>query len=101
MNDSTAIKPISAQDSDDLADPAELLCRLWKDGKMPVLDDFLARIGPLKPEQLVEVLHVDQRERWQGGEPIFAESYLKRYPSVGENVETALDLVYSEFRFRA
>ena len=100
MNDLTSTAPIPVKQSDDLVDPAEQLCRLWKDGKRPELDDFLSRVGPLKPEQLVEVLHVDQRERWQAGEPIPAETYLQKFPAVGENVETALDLIYSEFRFR-
>jgi serine/threonine-protein kinase len=65
------------------------------------LEDFLSRIGPLGLEQLVEVLHIDQRERWRAGETILAETYLQSYPSVAENMETALDLIYSEFRFRA
>src|SRR5262249_44766955 len=100
MKDSSSIKPILAEDFEDLADPAEQLCRLWNDGKRPELDDFLAQIGPLKPEELVDVLHVDQRERWQAGEPIRAETYLQRYPLVAMNVESAIDLIYSEFRFR-
>ena len=81
-------------------DPAERLCQLWQEGQQPDLDDFLARFGPLKPEQLVDVLHVDQRQRWQAGEPILAETYLQRYPAVGANAQTAVDLIYSEFRFR-
>jgi eukaryotic-like serine/threonine-protein kinase len=100
MSDSNPIKPISTHDADDVVDPAELLCRLWQDGKRPNLDDFLAQTGPMSPEQLVEVLHVDQRERWQTGEPIPAETYLQKYPPIRENSETALDLIYSEFRFR-
>src|SRR5262245_23923266 len=93
-------RPISGKDSNGAAEPAEQLCQLWKGGQAPKLDDFLSQIGPLTAEQLVEVLHIDQRERWQAGEPILAEQYLQTYPPVAENVETALDLIYSEFRFR-
>jgi serine/threonine-protein kinase len=81
-------------------DPAEQLCHLWRNGQRPELGDFLARFGALKNEQLVEVLHVDQRERWHAGEPVPAETYLARYPAVAANAEMALDLIYGEFRFR-
>jgi serine/threonine-protein kinase len=97
MNDSTPGPPAAATDP---ADPAEQLCHLWRNGQRPELGDFLARLGPLKNEQLVEVLHVDQRERWHAGEPVPAETYLARYPAVAANVEMALDLIYGEFRFR-
>src|SRR5438270_99155 len=50
--------------------------------------------------QVVAVLAVDQRERWQGGEPIPAEVYLQRYPALQADVEKALELVYGEFLFR-
>jgi serine/threonine-protein kinase len=100
MNDLITTKSISPEEPDEAPDPAERLCRLWHDGKRPELAEFLAQFGPLKPEQLVDVLHVDQRERWQTGERIRAETYLERYPAVGENVQTAMDLIYGEFRYR-
>jgi serine/threonine-protein kinase len=89
--------PVAATDP---ADPAERLCRLWRTGRRPELGDFLARFGPLTDEHLVEVLHVDQRERWHAGEPVLAESYLERYPAIGQNADAALDLIYGEFRLR-
>jgi serine/threonine-protein kinase len=100
MNNSTATKPISVEDAPGSVDPAEKLRQLWKTGNAPKLAEFLSQLEPLTPEQLVEVLHVDQRERWQAGEPILAEHYLQTYSNVADNVETALDLIYSEFRFR-
>jgi serine/threonine-protein kinase len=102
MKDTTPYRPVSAVSADpaDPADPARGLCRLWEDGGRPELDDYLGRCGPLNVEQLVEVLHVDQRERWHAGERVPAEAYLARYPAVAANVEMALDLIYGEFRFR-
>jgi serine/threonine-protein kinase len=100
MIEPTSPKSISPQALPESGDPARRLCQLWQDGRRPELDEFLAQLGPLEPEQLVDVLHVDQRERWQAGEPILAETYLQRYPSVGQDVQTAVDLIYGEFRFR-
>jgi hypothetical protein len=100
MKPLNSAKPMAPEEPQASADPAEHLCRLWQDGLRPQLVDFLAQFGPLPPEQLVDVLHVDQRERWQAGEPILAEAYLQQYPAVGASAQTAVDLIYSEFRFR-
>jgi serine/threonine-protein kinase len=100
MSDLNSANPISREDPKESADPAERLRQLWQEGQRPDLDDFLAQFGPLTPEQMVDVLHVDQRERWQAGDRVPAEAYLQKYPAVGENVQAAVDLVYGEFRFR-
>jgi serine/threonine-protein kinase len=100
MSDLNSANPISHEDPTESADPAERLRQLWQEGQRPDLDGFLAQFGPLTPEQLVDLLHVDQRERWQAGERIPAEAYLERFLAVRENVQTAMDLIYGEFRFR-
>src|SRR5262249_41382056 len=43
---------------------------------------------------------VDQRERWQAGERVPAEAYLRRYPRGREHADGLLDLVYNKFRLR-
>ncbi len=80
--------------------PAEQLWSLWHRGQRPDVDAFLAGSGPLPPAQVAAVLRVDQRERWQAGERVFAESYLERYPAVRADPDCALDLVYNEFLVR-
>jgi predicted Ser/Thr protein kinase len=81
-------------------DAGEALWQRWRLGERPDLSAFLAATGPLPPDQLAAVLRVDQRERWQSGERIPAESYFKRYPSLLADVEAAVDLVYGEFLLR-
>jgi serine/threonine-protein kinase len=49
---------------------------------------------------VVAVLRVDQRQRWQAGERVTAEDYLRRYPAVAADPDGALDLVYAEFLLR-
>jgi predicted Ser/Thr protein kinase len=64
------------------------------------VDAFLVAVGPLPPDQLAAVLRVDQRQRWQTGERVLAETYLQRYPNLRANAEAAVDLVYGEFLLR-
>src|SRR6516164_8738675 len=96
MNDSTP----SPLDSLDPLDPAEQLQRLWEQGQRPDLDTFLTQIGSLTPEQMIVILRVDQRQRWQQGAPVRAETYLEKYASLYQDRESVLDLVYSEYLLR-
>jgi serine/threonine protein kinase/WD40 repeat protein/tetratricopeptide (TPR) repeat protein len=81
-------------------DPAERLQRLWEQGQQPDLDLFLAEIGSLTPEQLLVVLRVDQRRRWQQGAPVRAEAYLEKYAFLRDDSERVVDLIYSEYLLR-
>jgi hypothetical protein len=81
-------------------DPAWQLWRLWRQGQRPDLREFLAGTGPLPALRLVAVLRIDQRERWQRGERVPAEVYLRDYPAVAADPEAARDLVYGEILLR-
>jgi hypothetical protein len=48
----------------------------------------------------VAALRLDQRRRWQAGERVPVEDYLRRYPAVEASVEAALDLIFNEFLLR-
>jgi tRNA A-37 threonylcarbamoyl transferase component Bud32 len=82
------------------ADPAEDLSHLWRAGQRPDVDAFVVAAGDLSPAQTAAVLRVDQRQRWQTGERIPAESYLERYPRVRDDPDHALDLIFNEFLLR-
>jgi WD40 repeat protein/predicted Ser/Thr protein kinase len=56
--------------------------------------------GDLSPLQLAGVLHIDQREHWQRGEPVLVEDYLGDFPSLTANESAVLDLLYGEFVLR-
>jgi tetratricopeptide (TPR) repeat protein len=81
-------------------EPDELLSRLWRQGHGPDVAAFLAGAGTLSPAQLVAVLAVDQQRRWQAGERVPAEEYLRQYPALASNTEAALELVCREFLLR-
>ncbi len=81
-------------------DLAGRLWSLWRRGRPPDVSAFLAQAGSLAPEQLAAVLRVDQRERWQAGECVPAETYLERFPALRADADSAVDLVYNEFLLR-
>ena len=81
-------------------EPAERLWQLWRQGRRPEVNAYLAELHGLSPAQLAGVLRVDQRERWQIGERVLAETYLQQFPAVQANAEHAVDLIYNEFLLR-
>jgi tRNA A-37 threonylcarbamoyl transferase component Bud32 len=50
--------------------------------------------------ELVTVLRVEQKDRWQRGDKILVEAYFQQYPQLQADQEAALDLIYSEFVLR-
>jgi tetratricopeptide (TPR) repeat protein len=56
--------------------------------------------GQLPPEQLIEQLCAEQRQRWQGGERVTAAFYLERHPTLADRLDCAVELVYNEVLLR-
>lgn len=80
------------------AEAADLqLWQQWRQGRPVDVAEFLAGFAPLKATETVAVLLVDQRERWQRGERIPAENYLRRYPALEADSEAVVELAYGEF----
>src|SRR5215831_17281224 len=100
MSDSPPPAPAAGAGQTRQDAPADQLWTRWRQGERPDLGAFLAETGDLTPAQLAEVLRVDQRERWQAGERVLAETYLRQYPRVREHADGLLDLIYNEFRLR-
>src|SRR5262249_9227199 len=49
---------------------------------------------------LVEQLEGDQHARWQRGERVSVEVYLERHPTLRDDPEGVVDLIYHEFLLR-
>src|SRR2546426_148990 len=81
-------------------EPDRRLWLLWHQGQRPDVQQFLAGFGDLSLAQLVAVLAVDQRQRWQRGERVPAERYLQLHPSLQADAEIALEVIYGEFLVR-
>jgi serine/threonine protein kinase/tetratricopeptide (TPR) repeat protein len=73
---------------------------LWRQGQQPRVDDFLAQAGVRDLGQIVEVLLVDQAERFRLGQGVPAETYLDSFPMVRDDPEEAVDLVFAEYLLR-
>jgi WD40 repeat protein/tRNA A-37 threonylcarbamoyl transferase component Bud32 len=94
MPDSTDI-PLAAQE-----DPAMRLWHQWQQGGQPDVRQLLRQAGRLDAEQVLAVLRVDQRERWQRGQALSAETYLKWFPVLADDPEKALELICAEYVLR-
>jgi WD40 repeat protein len=81
-------------------EPARQLIRLWHNGQMPDVGEFLGHFPALSPVAAIEVLVVDQRERWQVGEKVPVEAYRQRFGPLLARDDDLLDLVYHEFLLR-
>src|SRR5947209_6720560 len=80
--------------------PARRLWLLWQAGDQPDVHDFLAQGPTLNALELLAVLRVDQKERWQRGLYVRVEDYLQRQPALATDEELVLDLIQSEILLR-
>ena len=80
--------------------PARRLWSLWRQGQQPRVEDFLAQAGVHDPGQILEVLLVDQAERYRLGQGVAAEIYLDAFPTVRDDPDQAVDLVFAEYLLR-
>lgn len=71
--------------------------KLWEGDTTPDLDAYIMNSPAFDPTVLSEVIRIDMRQRWERGERNRAEQYLEKYPSLYEDPEAVIDLVYSEF----
>ena len=74
--------------------------RAWAAGPAPDLAQFLETIPTLLPDDLLDVIEIDRAERWQRGERVSAERYLKTFPSMRHDAESALVVIYGEYYLR-
>lgn len=81
-------------------DLASRLWRQWQEGRDPDARQLLGDSGSLPAALVVEVLRVDQCQRWQRGKPVPAEEYLRWFPQLASEPERALELIYGEYLLR-
>jgi hypothetical protein len=96
-HDPTSAKPATTAN----LGPAGELARRWRDGRPPALAGFVAEQGPLPPEQLADLVSVDQTERWRRGEHVPAETYLAELPTLAADTGHSLLVIYGEMLQRA
>jgi WD40 repeat protein/tRNA A-37 threonylcarbamoyl transferase component Bud32 len=100
MVDSTHASPRPGGHPSSSGGPADRFSRLWRQGQRPDLAEFLSKAGQVSPRDLAAILRTDQRERWQAGNRVPAEDYMRDDLGVAVDSDTAVDLVYQEFLLR-
>jgi tRNA A-37 threonylcarbamoyl transferase component Bud32 len=73
---------------------------MWQHGTPRSLAEYVTSAGPLAADDLVALVRVDQRERWERGERPPAESYLRLQPIAAAGPDVALDVIFSEVMLR-
>jgi WD40 repeat protein len=86
--------------SDGSSSPAQRLWQLWRSGGQPDVHAFLAQTAAQSSLELLAVLRIDQRERWQIGLRVPVEDYLRQQPALQADEELILDLIQSEVLLR-
>jgi hypothetical protein len=96
----TVPRPARRADEGAGSDLPGSLARLWQQGRQPDVRNFLRDAGKPSLAETVAVLRVDQLARWGCGQAVLAETYLKWYPEVARDRESAVELIYGEYLLR-
>jgi eukaryotic-like serine/threonine-protein kinase len=100
MSDSVESSLSGRQSASSRENLALRLWQSWEANSEPDARQFLRDASPLGPDEIVEVLRVDQRQRWQRGKQLPAETYFKWFPNLADHPERALLLIYGEYALR-
>ncbi len=100
MSDRISVTPAPTNQRTAREVVVERLLALWRRGERPDVDAFLVREGPFEAAEVAALLHIDQQQRWQTGERIQAEEYLRRHPDLRAYPDAVVDLIYAEFLLR-
>jgi hypothetical protein len=73
---------------------------MWTAGEEPNLKSFLGGLLELKPDDLLDVIELDRSERWRRGQRVSAEAYLREFPTVRNDAEASLVVIYGEYYLR-
>jgi len=74
--------------------------KAWQQGEQPAIDDYLPSEDASNHGILVELVHVDLEFRLKAGEDARVESYVERYPALGEDRSAKCQLIAAEYNFR-
>lgn len=73
---------------------------LWSSNRHPDVVQFLTEHAPQDAREWLEILLVDQRNRWKTKEPFQAEDYLASFPKLLEGIHWKLQLAVGDFAAR-
>ena len=74
--------------------------RRWSVGRPPDLERFIDRLDRPSPSLIGALAKIDLQNRRDLGESIAARDYLQRFPTLADDPDRALSLIYEEFCLR-
>ena len=72
----------------------------WDKNRLAVEMKKLAKNSPLRLPALIEMIKIDLEKRWQTGQRLTVESYLKGFPELGTRDTVSPDLLQAEYEVR-
>jgi eukaryotic-like serine/threonine-protein kinase len=72
----------------------------WRQGHRPAVDDYLLTGDVLRPQILIELVHVELELRLKAGEAARAEEYIARYPELASDRSAVLNVIAAEYELR-
>ena len=101
MNSPMSQGDLTANEWRRLADFADRLEKAWQGSDAPDLTAILPPANdPLRPAALLELVKTELEIRWRRKQGVLLESYLERFPELGDKDRLPASLVYEEFRVR-
>jgi eukaryotic-like serine/threonine-protein kinase len=96
----SAVEPPQSSESDpswqQLEETVKRFEADWRDGRQPVLEDYLPAGEAERWPVLVELVYADLEWRIKSGKPARAADYLERYPELACDPVVARDLLHRE-----
>jgi serine/threonine protein kinase/predicted ATPase len=93
-------RPSHGEDWVALKDAVQRFEDAWRQGRHPIIDDFLPAEDDLRYCVLIELVHIDLELRLKAGEAARVEEYLARYPRIAEDHSIAVELIAAEHELR-
>ena len=72
----------------------------WRRGLTPAIEDYLPAGNGPRAAVLRELVLADLEYRWKTKCPVVLEDYLRRFPDLAHDRQTALELINAEFEVR-
>src|SRR4051812_33728486 len=94
-----AASPLPGEDWLALKDAVKRFEDDWRQGRRPVIEDYLPADGP-RQRLLIELVHLDLELRLKAGEGARVEECLTRFSELAGDRAATLELIAAEYTFR-
>ncbi len=72
----------------------------WQDGQSPDIATLLPEAGRARRAAITRLTQIDLEYRYRAGEAVRVEEYLERFPDLGRDPDSAVELIHWEYELR-